>query len=75
MYNTLKKAGNPVEAKEAKTAYNEAKRLVKDITWLANSEAERGAFATVSPNDDGVFRIAKKINDTNQVLFGENCVH
>ena len=45
-YNALKKAGKVVEAKEAKTAYNEAKRVAKRVVWLAKSEDERGYLPT-----------------------------
>ena len=31
-------------------------------------------FATVSPDDDSVFRIAKQMSSTNQVVIGENWV-
>ena len=37
-YNALKKVGKVVEAKEAKAAYNEAKRVAKRVVWLAKSE-------------------------------------
>ena len=45
-YNALKKAGKVVEAKESKTAYNEAKRVAKHVVWLAKSEDERGYLPT-----------------------------
>jgi len=45
-YNALKKVGKVVEAKEAKTAYNEAKRVAKCVVWLAKSEDERGYLPT-----------------------------
>ena len=35
-----------VEAKEAKTAYNEAKHVAKRVVWLAKSEDERGYLPT-----------------------------
>jgi len=44
--------GKVVEAKEAKTAYNEAKRVAKRVVWLAKSEDD------ISPTGDGVFRLA-----------------
>ena len=51
-YNALKKVSKVVEAKEAKTAYNEAKRVAKRVVWLAKSEDD------ISPTGDGVFRLA-----------------
>ena len=42
---------------------------------LAKSKAEKEEFATVSPNGDGVFRIAKQMDRRNQDIIGENCVH
>jgi len=73
-YNALKKVGKVVEAKEAKTAYNEAKRVAKRVVWLAKSEDERGIFADISPTSDGVFRLAKQMDRTNQDVVGEKCI-
>ena len=73
-YNTLRKEGKTSEAKEAKTAYINAKRVAKRVVWLAKSEAEKEEFAEVSPNGDGVFRIAKQMDRANQDIIGENCV-
>ena len=46
-YNALKKESMSAEAKQAKTAYIDAKRLAKRAVWLAKSEAEKEVFATV----------------------------
>ena len=73
-YNTLKKGGKTDEAKEAEAAYRDAKRVAKRVVWLAKSEAVKEEFATVSPNGDGVFRIAKQMDRTNQDIIGENCI-
>ena len=73
-YNALKKSGNVTESREAKTAYNEAKRIAKHVVWLAKSEAEKEEFANISPSGDGVFRIAKQMDRTNQDVVGEKCV-
>ena len=62
------------EAKRAKTAYIDAKRVAKYVIWLAKSEAEKEEFATVSPDDDGVFCIARQMGHRNQDIIGENCV-
>ena len=69
-----KKGGKTAEAKEAKTAYKDAKRVAKRVVWLAKFKAEKEEFATVSPNGEGVFRIAKQIQRINQDVVGENCV-
>ena len=37
-------------------------------------ETEKEEFATVSPDGDGVVRIAKQLDRTNQDVIGENCV-
>ena len=61
------------EAKVAKTAYSDAKRVAKHAIWLAKSEAKKDEFATVSLDDDGGFRIAKPMNRTNdQDVVGED---
>ena len=67
-----KKGGMTAQAKEAKTAYTEAKCTAK---WLAKSEAKKQEFATVSPDSDAVFCNAKQMNRTNQDVVGENCVY
>ena len=41
-----------------KSAYIDAKCMAKHTIWLAKSEAEKEEFATVTPDGDGVFRIA-----------------
>ena len=74
VYNALKKGGMMAEAKGAKTAYIDAKRMAKCAVWLARSEAEKEELATVFPDGDGVFRIAKQMDYTNQDVVGENCV-
>ena len=57
----------PVEANGAKTAYIDVQRVAKHHTgWLAKSEAEKEVFATVYPEGDGVFRIAKQMDRTSQ---------
>ena len=73
-YKALKKGDRIAEAKEAETAYKNAKHMAKHIVWLAKSEAEKEEFARVSPNGDGVFRIAKQMDRTNQDIIGKNCV-
>ena len=40
--------------------------------WLSLSKKKE--FATLSPDGDGVFRIAKQMDCTNQDFDGENCV-
>ena len=52
IYVFLHSVGKVVEAKEAKAAYNEAKRVAKRVVWLAKSEDERGVFADISPTGD-----------------------
>ena len=42
--------------------------------WLAKSEDERGVFADISPTGDGVFRLAKHMDRTNEDVVGEKCV-
>ena len=64
-YKTLKKGGRMAEAKEVETTYNNAKHMVNHAIWLAKSEAEKGEFATQSPDGDGVFGIAKQMDCTN----------
>ena len=74
VYNALKKAGKLSEAKEAKATYNEAKRIAKHVVWVAKSEAEKEVFANIMPNGDGIFRIAKQMDRSNQDVVGEKCV-
>ena len=45
------------------------------VVWLVKFEAEKGEFATVSIDGDGVSHIAKQMDCTNQDVVGENCVH
>ena len=59
---------------EWKTAYIDAKRMAEHAFWLAKSEAEKEEFTTVSPDGDGVFCIAKQMDNRNQDISGENCV-
>ena len=47
------------EAKGAKNAYIDIKRVAKCAVCLTESEAKKEELVTVSPDDDGVFRIAK----------------
>ena len=62
-------------AKGAKTAYINTKHVAKHAIWLAKSEAEEEVFATIYPDGDGVFHIAKQMDRTNQDVVSENCVH
>ena len=64
--------GMSVEAKRAKTAYIDTKRVAKHAVWQAKSEAEKEEFATISPDGGGVFRIAKQMDQTNQYVVSEN---
>ena len=61
--------------REAKTSHIDVQRVAKHAVWLAKSEAEKEVFATVYPEGDGVFRIAKQMDRTNQDIVSENCVH
>ena len=67
--------GGMTEAKGAKTAYIDAKHMAKHTIWLAKSEAEKEVFATIFPDGDGVFHIAKQMDRTNQDVISENRVH
>ena len=49
---------------------HEAKHTVR----LVKCEVGKEEFATVSPDGDGVFHIAKQMDRTNQDIVGENCV-
>ena len=65
------------EAGLAMTAYhvyNDAKRIAKLVVWLAKSEAEKEEFANISPSGDGVYRIARQMDRTNQDVVGEKCI-
>ena len=62
------------EAKETKTASIVAKCMAKHIIWLAQSEAEKEEFATISPDDNGVFHVTKQMDHTNQDIVRKNCV-
>ena len=73
-YKALKKGGRVTEAKEAETTYKNAKCVSKHAIWLAKSKAEKEEFAPVSPDGDGVFRIVKQMDSTNQDVVGEKCV-
>ena len=46
----------------------------KHAGWLAIFEAEKTEFAAASPDYDGVFRIAKQMDHTNNDGIGENNV-
>ena len=50
------------------------KTVAKRVVWLAKSEGERGVFADISPTGDGVFRLAKQMDRTNQDVVGDKCV-
>ena len=74
VYSALKKGSMTAEAKKAKTANNDAKRMAKHAIWLLKSEAEKEEFPMVSPDGDGVFRITKQMDCRNQDIVAENCV-
>ena len=73
-YKKLRKHGHMPETIAAKEAYNLAKRVSKHVVWLAKSEAEKEAFALISPNGNEIFHIAKQIDKTNQDVVGEKCM-
>ena len=73
-YRKLVKPGQTGEAKAAKEAYNDAKRLAKRTVWQATAKAEEDTFANISPNDSSIFKVAKQMDKTNQVVVGEKCV-
>ena len=73
-YNNLKKQGKCDEAKTAKAAYDEAKRLAKRVVWFAKSEAEKEVFSKVTEDGECIYRLAKQMDRTNQDVVGENCV-
>ena len=73
-YKKLRKQGHMPEIITAKEAYNLAKRVSKHVVWLAKSEAEKEAFAHISPNGNEIFHIAKQMDKTNQDVVGEKCV-
>ena len=60
------------EAKEAKTAYHEAKRVAKHVIWLVKSEAEKAEFSNIPPDGGSVYRIDKQMDRINQDVVGEN---
>ena len=70
----MKKGGMPAKAKGDKTAYIDANHMAKHAIWLAKSGAKKEEFTTVSPDRDGIFRIAKQMDHTNQDVVGDNCV-
>ena len=74
-YIALKKRGLTAEVKGAKTAYIDTKHESKHAAWLAKSEAKKEVFATIFPDGDGVFHIAKQMDRTNQDVVSDNCVH
>ena len=73
-YKKLKKQGHTPETIAAKETYNLGKRVSKHAVWLAKSEAEKEAFAHISPNGNEIFHIAKQMDKTNQDVVGEKCV-
>ena len=73
-YKKLRKQGRTPETIAAKETYNLAKRFYKHVVWLAKSEAEKEAFAHISPNGNEIFHIVKQIDKTNQDVVGEKCV-
>ena len=73
-FKKLRKQGHTPETIAAKEAYNLAKWVSKHVVWLAKSEAEKEAFAHISPNGDEIFHIAKHMDKTNQDVVGEKCV-
>ena len=74
-YSALKKGGMTAKVKRAKTAYIDTKHVAKHAVWLAKSEAEKEVFATIFPDGDGIFHIAKQMDRTNQDIVSDNCVH
>ena len=44
------------------------------IMWQNNFEVEKAVFSIISSNGDGVFRIARQMDCTNQDVVGENWV-
>ena len=73
-YRELVKAGQTGEAKAAKEAYNDAKRLAKRTVWQAKAKAVEDTFANISPNDSSMFKVAKQMDRTNKDVVGEKCV-
>ena len=45
------------EAKDAKTASIDSQHVAQHTIWLAESEAEKEKFATVSQDGDSVFHV------------------
>ena len=74
-YKKLRKQGHTPETIAAKEAYNLAKRVSKHVVWIAKSEAEKEAFAHISPNGNEICHIAKQMDKTNQDVVGEKCVN
>ena len=70
-YKALAKAGLSSKAKDAKGAYNEAKRFVKRAVWQTKSKAEKEKFAYILPNNSSIFKLAKQMDRTNQDVVGE----
>ena len=70
-YSALKKGGMTAEAKRTKPVYIDAKRMAKRAVWLAKFEAEIEEFATVSPDGDDVFCIAKQMDHTPECCWWE----
>ena len=58
-----------LQAKVARNAHIAAKHVAKHTVWVAKAEANKWEFATVSTDDDGVFRIAKQMDHTNKTLL------
>ena len=73
-YSAMKKGGMTADGKEAKTAYIDNKHMAKHAVWLAKFEAEKEVFATIFPDGDGVFHIAKQMDRTNQDVVSDNWV-
>ena len=73
-YNALKKVGKVVEAREAGTAYNEARRVAGRVVWLAGSEDGGEVFADVSPAGGGVFRLAGRVDRAGRGVVGDGCI-
>ena len=74
IFNSQKKWSKVAETQEAEIAYNDAKHMLKHAFWLAKSEAEKEKYPTVLQDRDGVFRITKMMECTNQYIAGGNCV-
>ena len=62
------------EAKIAKEAYNESKRVAKRLVWLAKSEAEKDAFSSITPGRNEIYHLASQMDSHNRDVKGDKCV-